>query len=178
MDRPGICQVPEGSWEQRKWRKLIVKSSLVPKRPPRLREMWRWWGEDFKERILYFKPHLNPKMCLSGSTGGLEGTVDYVDCMHYLSDPSISFITARHGKKPNAEYFKDWQTSYWLQTDMSQCDLWQWSHGSYSRFYSIWIKLFLQLFKIVFWNGAQTCCELFTHTHIHTHNVYVHTLPS
>ena len=37
MDRPGVCQVPEGSGE--KWRKLAVKSSVVPKQPPRLR-LW------------------------------------------------------------------------------------------------------------------------------------------
>ena len=37
MDRPGVRKVPEGSGEQRKkWRKLIVKSSVVPQRPPRL----------------------------------------------------------------------------------------------------------------------------------------------
>ena len=37
MDRPGVCQVPEGSGEQRKWRKLVVKSYVVPHGPPRLR---------------------------------------------------------------------------------------------------------------------------------------------
>ena len=30
MDRPGVCQVPEGSGEQgKKWRKLVVKSYVV-----------------------------------------------------------------------------------------------------------------------------------------------------
>ena len=37
MDRPGVRQVPEGEGEQRKWRKLVVKSSVVPERPSRLR---------------------------------------------------------------------------------------------------------------------------------------------
>ena len=30
MDRPGVRQVPVGSGEQEKWRKLIAKSSVVP----------------------------------------------------------------------------------------------------------------------------------------------------
>ena len=38
MDRPGVRQVPEGNGEQRKWRKLAVRSSLVPQRPSRLRD--------------------------------------------------------------------------------------------------------------------------------------------
>ena len=33
MDRPGVHQVPEGSEEQGKWRKLVAKSSVVPQRP-------------------------------------------------------------------------------------------------------------------------------------------------
>ena len=28
MDRPGVWQVPEGSGEQGKWRKLVAKSSV------------------------------------------------------------------------------------------------------------------------------------------------------
>ena len=36
MDRPGVRQVPEGSGEQGKWRKLVAKSSVVPQRPSRL----------------------------------------------------------------------------------------------------------------------------------------------
>ena len=36
MDRPGGCQVPEGNGEQKKWRKLVVKSSVVPQQPSRL----------------------------------------------------------------------------------------------------------------------------------------------
>ena len=36
MDRPGARQVPEGSGEQGKWRKLVVKSSVVPERPSQL----------------------------------------------------------------------------------------------------------------------------------------------
>ena len=38
MDRPGVRQVPDGSGEQRNWRKLVVKSSVVPQRPLRLRD--------------------------------------------------------------------------------------------------------------------------------------------
>ena len=34
-DRPGFRQVPEG---RGKWRKLVVKSSVVPQRPPRSRD--------------------------------------------------------------------------------------------------------------------------------------------
>ena len=31
-----------------KWRKLVVKSSVVPQRPPRLRDRWRWrWRRRF-----------------------------------------------------------------------------------------------------------------------------------
>ena len=39
MDRPRVQQVPEGSGEQGKWRKLVAKSSVVPQRPSRLREL-------------------------------------------------------------------------------------------------------------------------------------------
>ena len=38
MDRPGVRQVPEGSAEQGKWRKLVAKSFVVPQRPSRLRD--------------------------------------------------------------------------------------------------------------------------------------------
>ena len=38
MDMPGVRKVPEGSGEQRKRRKLVVKSSVVPERPSRLRD--------------------------------------------------------------------------------------------------------------------------------------------
>ena len=38
MDRPGVWQVPEGSGEQGKWRKLVAKSSMVPQRPSQLRD--------------------------------------------------------------------------------------------------------------------------------------------
>ena len=37
MDRPGVRQVPEGSGEQRKMEKLVVKSSVVSSRSLRLR---------------------------------------------------------------------------------------------------------------------------------------------
>ena len=40
IDRPGVRQVPEGSGEQGKWRKLVAKSSVVPQRPSRLRDRW------------------------------------------------------------------------------------------------------------------------------------------
>ena len=36
MERRGVRQVPEGSGEQGKWRKLVVKSSVVPERPSQL----------------------------------------------------------------------------------------------------------------------------------------------
>ena len=43
MDRHGICQVPDGSREQgKKWKKLIVKSSVLLSRLPRLGDTWRW----------------------------------------------------------------------------------------------------------------------------------------
>ena len=35
VDRPGVRQVPEGSRERGKWRKLVAKSSVVPQRPSR-----------------------------------------------------------------------------------------------------------------------------------------------
>ena len=37
MERPGVWQVPEGSGEQGKWKKLVSKSPVVPKRPSWLR---------------------------------------------------------------------------------------------------------------------------------------------
>ena len=37
MDRLGVRQVPEGCGEQGKRRKLVVKSSVGPQRPPQLR---------------------------------------------------------------------------------------------------------------------------------------------
>ena len=43
MDRPGVRQVSEGSGEQGKWKKLVVKSSVAPQRPSRLRDRC---GED------------------------------------------------------------------------------------------------------------------------------------
>ena len=38
FDRPGVRQIPEGSGEVRKWRKLFVKSSMVHQRPSQLRD--------------------------------------------------------------------------------------------------------------------------------------------
>ena len=32
-DRLGVCKVPEGSGEEKKWRKLAVKSSVMPDDP-------------------------------------------------------------------------------------------------------------------------------------------------
>ena len=44
MDRPGVRKVPEGSGELgKKWRKLVAKSSVVSKRPSRLRDRWWRW---------------------------------------------------------------------------------------------------------------------------------------
>ena len=41
MDRPEVRQVPEGSGKQGKMeKKLVVKSSVVPQRPSRLRDRW------------------------------------------------------------------------------------------------------------------------------------------
>ena len=40
MHRPGVRRVPEGSDEYRKWRKLVVESSVVPQRPSRSRNRW------------------------------------------------------------------------------------------------------------------------------------------
>ena len=40
MDKPGVRQVPEGSGDQGKRRKLVAKSSVVPQRPLWLRERW------------------------------------------------------------------------------------------------------------------------------------------
>ena len=39
---PGVRQVSEGSGEQTKWRKLVVKSSVMLQRPSLLRDRWRW----------------------------------------------------------------------------------------------------------------------------------------
>ena len=38
MERPGVLQVPVGREEREKWRKLVAKSSVVPKRPSRLKD--------------------------------------------------------------------------------------------------------------------------------------------
>ena len=35
IDRPGVCQVPEGRGERGKLRTLVAKSSVVPQRPSR-----------------------------------------------------------------------------------------------------------------------------------------------
>ena len=42
-DRLGVLQVPEGSGEQGKLRKLVMKSSVVPQRPSRLKDGWWYW---------------------------------------------------------------------------------------------------------------------------------------
>ena len=43
---------PRGQWrKEKKWRKLVVKSSVVPQWPSRLRNRWRWRKEN------YFFPH-------------------------------------------------------------------------------------------------------------------------
>ena len=39
-DRPRVRQVPEGRRDQGKRRKLVVKSSVMPQRPSRLRDRW------------------------------------------------------------------------------------------------------------------------------------------
>ena len=35
-------QSSRGQWTTEKWRKLVVKSSVVPQQPSRLRDRWRW----------------------------------------------------------------------------------------------------------------------------------------
>ena len=40
MDRPGVRQVPRLVENREKWRKLVVKSSVVPQRPSRLKNRW------------------------------------------------------------------------------------------------------------------------------------------
>ena len=37
MDRPGVCQVPEAVENREKWRKLIVKLSMMPQQPSQIR---------------------------------------------------------------------------------------------------------------------------------------------
>ena len=60
MNRPGVCQVLQSSGEQRNWRKLVVKSSVVPKWPSRLRDRWDEvrWGEDAGVTVKEKKLHL------------------------------------------------------------------------------------------------------------------------
>ena len=43
MDRPGVHQVPVQVENREKWRKLVVKSSVVLQRPSGLRGRWWWW---------------------------------------------------------------------------------------------------------------------------------------
>ena len=38
VDRPGVCQVIEGSGEQGKLEEMVAKSSVVPKQPSQLRD--------------------------------------------------------------------------------------------------------------------------------------------
>ena len=38
MDRPGVCQVPEGSGEQGKMEETSCETSVVPQRPSQLRD--------------------------------------------------------------------------------------------------------------------------------------------
>ena len=38
MDRPGVYQVSEAVENREKWKKLVVKSSVVPQQPSRLRD--------------------------------------------------------------------------------------------------------------------------------------------
>ena len=58
MDRPGVCEVPEGRKNRGKWRKLVVKSSVVPQLPLRLRDRWWWWSRRWI--IVCFQPSCNP----------------------------------------------------------------------------------------------------------------------
>ena len=53
MDTPGVRQVPEGSEELRRMEELVVKSSVVPRRPSRLRDRWWWWKKSASFFFLY-----------------------------------------------------------------------------------------------------------------------------
>ena len=55
MDKPGVRQVLKGSGEQGKWRKLVAKSSVVPKRLSRSRERWWWEREIWRSRVICFQ---------------------------------------------------------------------------------------------------------------------------
>ena len=54
---------PKGQWrtekKKKKWRKLVVKSSVVPKRPSRLRDRWGWWVKEKLIEELHFSEGLN-----------------------------------------------------------------------------------------------------------------------
>ena len=51
---------PKGQWRtENKWRKLVVKSSVVPKRPSRLKDRWGWWVKDEFIEELHFGEDLN-----------------------------------------------------------------------------------------------------------------------
>ena len=52
MDRPGVCQVPEGSGEQGKMEENGWKSSVVPKQTSWLRDRWWWWCRGSKTHCL------------------------------------------------------------------------------------------------------------------------------
>ena len=43
MDRLGVRQSQRAVVNRGKWGKLVVKSSVVPQRPSRLRNRWWWW---------------------------------------------------------------------------------------------------------------------------------------
>ena len=68
MDKPGERQIPEDIGEKRKWKKLVVKSSVVPKRPSRLRDRW---GE-VKLHFMHFLSSLGKFCCRPASIGNLR----------------------------------------------------------------------------------------------------------
>ena len=85
MGRPGVHQVPEGSGEQGKWRKQVVKSSVVPQRPSWLRGRWWWW-----------RWHLcicNHWLCLLVAVCFLTGTTVVTVCSNCL----LTCLVRMHG---------------------------------------------------------------------------------
>ena len=90
MDRPGVRQVQEGAGKQRKTgfeggRGMVVKSSVVPQRPSRLRDRWRYnrspaaWSEcGWHISTLRVAPFLSCSMC-----------VVLHKCLYQSSDPVL-----------------------------------------------------------------------------------------
>ena len=91
MDRPGVREVPEGSGEQgKKWRKLVMKSSVVPQRPLRLRDRW-WWcrgnlccAEAYFSTSFWWKTlHMFPTVMIA-NLYGVNDICHHIHCHHHL----------------------------------------------------------------------------------------------